>query len=160
MSTRSSFKRPTVANVEEGFILGRDKTFDVMMDQVNEETTSILTNMCILDYTNTKLVYGLLRGPQRGIVSPLMLRPMAYYEADSDRNIWFEEARARTKFVEVWEKWPVGTIREEKLEDFLKNILWDAVDGQHITYACKVLAKDNIKKGKLDTESMKLVFTK
>ena len=85
---------------------------------------------------------------------------MAYYEGDSDRNIWFEEARARMKFMEVSEKWPVGSTREEKLEDFLKNILWDIVDGQHIAYACKMLAKDNVKKGKLDTESIKSVFTK
>ena len=42
----------------------------------------------------------------------------------------------------------------------MKNILWDTVDGQHIAYACKVLAKDDVKKGKLDTESMKSVFTK
>ena len=147
-SAGSSFKRSTVADIEEGFILGRDRTFDVMMDQVNDETTSSLTNMGILDHANAKVVYDLLRGPQRGIVSPLILRPMAYYEADSDRNISFEEASARTKFMEVWEKWPVGTTREEKLEDFLKNILWDTVDGQHIAYACKVLAKDVVKKKK------------
>ena len=85
---------------------------------------------------------------------------MAYYEADSDQNISFEEASARMKFMEVWEKWPVGTTREEKLEDFLKNMVWDTVDGQHIAYACKVLAKDAVKKRKLDTESMKSIFTK
>ena len=66
----------------------------------------------------------------------------------------------RMKFMKVWEKWLVGTIREKKLEDFLKNILWNTVDGQHIAYACKVLAKDDVKKGKLDTESMKSVFAK
>ena len=129
VSVGSSFKRPTMADVEEGFILGREKTFDVMMDQVNEETTSSLTNMRVLDHVNAKVVYDLLRGPQRRIISPLTLRPMAYYEAKSDRNIWFEEARARTKLMEVWEKWPVGTTKEEKLEDFLKNILWDTIDG-------------------------------
>ena len=160
VSAGSSFKRPTVADIEEGFILGWDRTFDVMMDQVNEETTSSLTNMRILDHAKAKVVYDLLRGPQRGIVFLLMLRLIAYYEADSDRNIWFEEARARTKFMEVWEKWPVGTTREEKLEDFLKNILWDTVDGQHIAYACKVLAKDDVKKGKLDTTNIKSIFTK
>ena len=85
---------------------------------------------------------------------------MAYYEIESDQNISFEEARAQTKFMEVWEKWSIGTKRKEKLEDFLKNILWDTVDGQHIVYACKVLAKDDVKKGKLDTESMKSVFEK
>ena len=62
--------------------------------------------------------------------------------------------------MEVWEKWPVGTTREEKLEDFLKNILSDTIDGQHIAYARKMLAKDDVKKGKLDTESMKSVFAK
>ena len=36
-SARSSFKRPTMADIEKGFILGRDKFFDVMMDQVNEK---------------------------------------------------------------------------------------------------------------------------
>ena len=159
-SVGSSIKRSIVADIEEGFILGRNRTFDVMMDQVNEETTSSLTNMRILDHANVKVVYDLLQGPQRGIVSPLTLRPMAYYEAESDRNISFEEATARTKFMEVQEKWPIGTIREEKLEDFLKNILWDIVDGQHIAYACKVLAKDVVKKRKLDTKSMKLIFTK
>ena len=45
------------------------------------------------------------------------------------------------------------------MEDFLKNIVWDTVDSQHIAYACKVLAKDAVKKRKLDTESMKLIFT-
>ena len=62
--------------------------------------------------------------------------------------------------MEIWEKWLVGTTREEKLEDFLKNILWNTLDGQHIAYACKVLAKDDVKKGKLDIESMKSVFAK
>ena len=60
--------------------------------------------------------------------------------------------------MEVLEKWPVGT-REEKLEDFL-NILWDIVHDQHIAYACKVLAKDDVKEGKMDTESMKSIFAK
>ena len=100
-SAGSTIKHPTMADIEEGFILGRDRTFDVMMDQVNEETTSSLTNMRILDHTNAKVMYDLLRGPQRGIVSPLTLRPMAYYEAHSDQNILFEEASARTKFMEV-----------------------------------------------------------
>ena len=67
-----------------------------MMDQVNEKTTSSLTNMRILDHANAKVVYDLLRGLQRGIVSSLTLRPMAYYEADSDQNISFEEVGART----------------------------------------------------------------
>ena len=146
VTIRSSFKCLTMVDVEDGFILEWDKTFDVMMDQVNEETTSSLTNMCVLAHVNAKVVYDLLRGPQRGIISPLTLRPMAYYEVDSDRNIWFQEACAGTKFMEVWKKWPVGTTREEKLEDFLKNILWDTVDDQHIAYACKVLAKDDVKK--------------
>ena len=44
----SSFKCLTLADIEKGFILGWDRTFDVMMDQVNEETTSSLTNMSIL----------------------------------------------------------------------------------------------------------------
>ena len=72
-SARSTIKRPTMADIKEGFILGRDRTFDVVMDQVNEETTSSLTNMHILDHANAKEVYDLLRGPQRGIVSPLTL---------------------------------------------------------------------------------------
>ena len=84
VSAGSTVKRPTVADIEEGFILGWDRTFDVMMDQVNKETTSSLTNMRILDHANAKVVYDLLRGPQRGILSPLTLRPMAYYEADND----------------------------------------------------------------------------
>ena len=60
VSAKSSFKRPTVADIEEGFILGRDKIFDVMMDQVNEETTSSLTNMRVLEHANAKVVYDLL----------------------------------------------------------------------------------------------------
>ena len=160
VTTGSSIKRPTMADVEDGFILGRDKIFDVRMDKVYEETISSLINMRVLDHANAKVVYDLLQGPQRGTVSPLTLRPMAYYEVESDRNIWFEEVGTQTKFMEVWEKWLVGTTREEKLEDFLKNILWDTVDGQHIAYACKVLANDDVKKGKLDTESMKSVFAK
>ena len=71
MNARSSIKHPLVADVEKGFILGQDKTFDVMMDQVNKETTSSLTIMCVLDHENARVVYDLLRGPQRGIVSPL-----------------------------------------------------------------------------------------
>ena len=54
---------------------------------------------------------------------------MAYYEADSDQNIWFQKARAQTKFMEVWEKWPVETTKDKKLEDFLKNILWNTING-------------------------------
>ena len=118
----SSLKHPIVADIEDGFILGQDRAFDVIMDQVNDETTSSLTNMHVLDHANAKVVYDLLRWPQRGIVSSLTLRPMAYNEAESDWNIWFEKTRARTKFMEVWEKWLFGTTREEKLEDFL-NIL-------------------------------------
>ena len=55
---------------------------------------------------------------------------------------------------------PVGTTREEKLEDFLKNILWDTIDGQHIAYACKMHAKDDVKKGKLNIKSMRSIFAK
>ena len=101
VTIRSSFKHPTVADVEEGFILEPDKIFDVMMDQVNEKTASSLMNMRVLDHVNAKVVYDLLQGPQRGIVSPLTSRLMAYNETDSDRNIWFLETGARTKFMEV-----------------------------------------------------------
>ena len=56
VSAGSSFKRPMVADIEEGFILGRDKTFDVMMDQINNETASSLTNMHVLDHVNSNVV--------------------------------------------------------------------------------------------------------
>ena len=44
-SAGSSFKRPTVADIKEDFILGRDRAFDVMMDQVNDETTCVFWTM-------------------------------------------------------------------------------------------------------------------
>ena len=59
----SSLKHPIVVDVEKDFILEGDKTFDVMMDQVNEETTSSLTNIRILDYENARVVYDMLQGP-------------------------------------------------------------------------------------------------
>ena len=49
---------------------------------------------------------------------------------------------------------------EKKLEDFLKNIQWNTVYRQHITYAYKVLAKNNVKEDKMDTESMMSIFAK
>ena len=60
VTIRSSFKCSTMVDVDEGFILGRDKTFDIMMDQVNKKIESSLTNMRVLDHANAKVVYDLL----------------------------------------------------------------------------------------------------
>ena len=64
-------------------------------DQINEETTSSLINMRILDYDNASIVYDMLHGPQRWIVSLLILRSMIYYEVENDRDIEFDKIGAQ-----------------------------------------------------------------
>ena len=75
---------PTMVEFEEGFILRQNKTFYVVMDQVNDESTLSLTNMHVLDKENVRVVYDILHGPQRGMVSLLILKPISYYVIEDD----------------------------------------------------------------------------
>ena len=75
-------------------------------------------------------------------VSSLTLRPMSYFDSDLQRRVDFDVLNGRDDFEKVWKSWPEGATNKEKMENLMKTIMWKPCDGQHIVYACNVLAEE------------------
>jgi hypothetical protein len=49
---------------------------------------------------------------------------------------------------------------EQKRDAMLSNLIWELADGQHIQYACNVLAHDNLIARQLSREDYEGIFKK
>ena len=55
-------------------------------------------------------------------------------------HINFDVVGGRDHFEKVWKTCPQETIDDKKMKNIMTTIIWEPYDGQHIVYACKVLA--------------------
>ena len=144
-----------VTELEAGIICGRQQEF--MVDLVHVlELKSPLTNMKILDKGHAQNIYDRLL--KRISVSALTLRPMSYYDVESQSRINFDVMRGRDHFERVWKTWPEEATDDEKMENMMKTITWEPCDGQNIVYACKVLGGQAFAVGAVTKEEFNNIF--
>ena len=82
---------------------------------------------------------------------------MSYYDAHLQAQVDFNVVDGRNHFEKVWKNWPEGGT-EEKLEKMMRTIMWEPCDGQHIVYACNVLAKEAFAAGEITEEEQNNIF--
>ena len=120
------------------------------------EPKSPLTNMRILDERHAQEIYDCLL--KRISVSALTLRPMSYYDAESQSRINFDVMGGRDHFEKVWKTWPEGGTDDEKMENMMKTITWEPCDGQYIVYVCKVLGGEAFATDAITKEEFNNIF--
>ena len=144
-----------VTELEARIICGRQQEFLVDLAHMSEPK-SPLTNMRILDRGHAQEIYDCLL--KRISVSALILRPMSYYDAESQSHINFDVMGGRDHFEKVWKTWPEGATDDEKMENMMKIITWEPCDGQHIVYACKVLGGQAFAASAITEEEFNSIF--
>ena len=144
-----------VTELEAGIICGWQQEFLVDLVHVSEPKFA-LTNMRILDRGHAQEIYNLLL--KKISIFALTLRPMSYYDAESQSHINFNVVGGRDHFEKVWKTWPEGATHEEKLENMMKTITREPCDGQHIVYACKVLGREAFAAGAITEEEFNNIF--
>ena len=144
-----------VTDLEASIICGRKHQFIVDMIQVSE-AKSALTNMGILDKCHAQEIYACLLKIMS--ISSLTLRPISYYDAHLQAQVEFNVVDGQNHFEKVWKSWPKGGTNDEKLEKMMKTIMWEPCDGQHIVYACNVLAEDAFVAGDIIEEEQNNIF--
>ena len=79
----------------------------------------------------------------------MTLRPISYIDrTDGEPRgdaVRFDEEGGRTKFLDELERWKVRAALnddnwQERAGEFLKDVTWEPVDGQHILHACQEIA--------------------
>ena len=70
----------------------------------------------------------------------------------------FNVADGQNHFEKVWKSWLEGGTEEEKLEKMMKTVMWEPYDGQHIVYACNVLAEEAFAVGEIIEEERNNIF--
>ena len=108
-----------VIDLEARIICGRQQEFMVDLAHVLEPK-SPLTNMRILYKGYAQEIYDRLLKKIR--VSALTLRPMSYYDAESQSRINFDVVGGRDHFEKVWKTWLEGGTDDEKMENMMKTI--------------------------------------
>ena len=144
-----------VTELEAGIICGWQQEFLVDLAHVSKPK-SPLTNMRIFDKGHAQEIYDHLL--KRISISALTLRPMSYYDAESQSRINFDVVGGRDHFEKVWKTWPEGATDDEKMENMMKTITWEPCDGQHIVYACKVLGGQTFAAGAITEEEFNNIF--
>ena len=155
-ATKYTLRGPTpAAELEAGIMFGRDHKFEVEMAKVMEPS-STLTNMRILNEVHAHDIYN--RILEQHSVSALTLRPVSYYDGESQTQVNFELNDTRDQFERVWKSWPVGTSDDEKLHNMMQTIMWEPCDGQHILYACNVIAERAFAEGAITEDVLASTF--
>ena len=119
--------------------------------------SSTLTNMRILDTEHAKDIYERLLKKQN--VSALTLRPISYFDPNLQEQVGFNVERTRQQFEEICSGWGVGASEEDQWNDMFQTIKWEPCDGQHILYACNILAQEAFQKGHITKEDLDNIFS-
>ena len=144
---------PTEAKLEEGYVYGKDFRWSVPIMQVRQPVGP-LTNQWILNVQNALDVYKLLSSAAHKDVSCLTLRPIEYRSSSDGLSVTFGGIGGQQAFILEVTAW---TTQEgidparvpSEVHRFLTNVVWEPVDGQHILWACKYIARDEYEKGTL-----------
>ena len=144
-----------VSDLGAGIICGRQQEFMVDLAHMSEPK-SPFTNMRILDREHAKEIYDRLL--KKISVSALTLRPISYYDVESQSRRNFDVIGGRDHFEKVWKTWPERATVDEKMQNMIKTITWEPCDGQHIVYACKVLGGQAFAAGVIIEEEFNNIF--
>ena len=140
---------PTEVQLDEGYIFGRDHCAKVSVSTI-QPPEGPLTNQRLLNIIHAREVYELLKSDAHHDVSYMTLRPISYLDRTNDDGsggeaVRFDGSGCRTKFLDELERWKVkvGLNDEnwkERAGEFLEDVTWEPVDGQHILHACQEFA--------------------
>ena len=108
-----------VSDLEAGIIFGRQQEFMVDLAHVSKPKSPFM-NMRILDKGHAQEIYDRLL--KKISVSALTLRPISYYDAESQSRINFDVVGGQDHFEKVWKTWPKGAIADEKMQNMMKTI--------------------------------------
>ena len=118
-------------------------SFIVDMNHVRPPTDGFI-NLRVLNIENAKKIYKTLRDKHIVDSSWIILRPMCYKDPNEGASeaIWLKGMGSKARFIQCLESMPGDSI-EEKRQCFFNGIIWEPVDGQHVEYACNILAKND-----------------
>ena len=155
--------QPLHEEIDAGFVFGRNFTFHVSMEKVRPPTLET-TNQRILSEENARTMYSKLRSGEINSSTLLTLRPISYtFPSDSKQNktyeVVFQKRVSKTTFLETLNSME-GNNMEEKRNALLPNVTWELVDGQHIQYACNVLAREDFLTGNISKAKYEAIFIK
>jgi hypothetical protein len=155
--------QPSQEEIDGGFVFGRNFTFEVSMANVKPPSLET-TNQCVLSQENSSTVYSKLRSGEINASALLTLRPVSYTSSDATQNnqrteTVFKKRESKTSFLKTLNAME-GSSMEQKRDAMLPNIIWEPVDGQHIQYACNVLAHEDYVAGHLSREDYEGIFKK
>ena len=95
-------------------------------------------------------MYELLKFDAHHDVSHMTLRPISYLDRTNNDGtggevVRFDRSGSRTKFLDELERWKVKVgLNDENWKEwageFLEDVTWEPVDGQHILHACQEIA--------------------
>ena len=147
---------PTEAELEEGYVYGRDFRWLVPITQVRQPVGP-LTNQRILNVQNAQEVYKLLSSTAHEDVSCLTLRPIEYKPVGNGSPVTFGGAGGRQTFISTVTAWATREAIDQarvpsEVHRFLADVVWEPVDGQHILWACQHIARDEHERGTLGDE--------
>jgi hypothetical protein len=153
--------QPSQEEIDAGFVFGRNFTFQVSMERVRPPTLET-TNQRILSEENARIVYSKLRSGEISGSTLLTLRPVSYTspgdsEHNETREVVFQKRMSKTTFLGILNSMEGNNI-EEKRDALLPNITWEPVDGQHIQYACNMLAREDVLATKLSRDEYEAIF--
>jgi hypothetical protein len=134
--------------------------FDVAFDNIHP-VQHVETNYRYLSQRWVKDMYKRLGGPDASLVSPLILRPIAYLVAKRDEEnemrymeVPFGRADAIRQFDGAFlthGNLVSGDVEKSRMLWLQNRIVWEPVDGQYIVAACH-LAKEDFLQGRMTTE--------
>jgi hypothetical protein len=155
--------QPSQEEIDVGFVFGRNFIFHVSMEKVRPPTLET-TNQRILSEENARTVYSKLRSGEISSSTLLTLRPVSYTspidsEQNETREVAFKKRVSKTTFLGTLNSME-GNNMEKKRDALLPNVTWEPVDGQHIQYACNVLAREDFLAGKLSKTEYEAIFIK
>ena len=144
---------PTEAELEEGYVYERDFRWSVPITQVRQPV-GLLTKQQILSVQNALDVYKLLSSAAREDVSCLTLCPIEYRPSSNGLSVTFGGVGGQQAFISEVTAWAtregIDPARvPSEVYRFFANVVWEPVDGQHILWACKYIARDEYEKGTL-----------
>ena len=140
---------PTEVQLDEGYIFGRDHRAKVSVSTI-QPPEGPLTNQRLLNIIHARKVYELLKFDAHHDVSHITLRPISYLDTTNDDGsggeaVRFDGSGGQTKFLDELERWKVKVGLnddnwKERAGEFLEDVTWEPVDGQHILDVCQEFA--------------------
>ena len=136
----SLVRLPTEAELDEGYVFGRDCYCKVLLLTV-EEPSGPLTNQRVLNVNHSVDIYQLMEGEAHKDILHMMLPPMSYRAqgVEGAQPIMFDGTGGQILFLKTVNVWmvehgfnPEVDLATQVAAKFMTDITWEPIDGQHI----------------------------